>query len=76
MRTSTSMARSLAAPPSSGRSTTKQAATHLGAHLAQQLDGGGGGAAGGDQVVDQDHLFAGRDGVLVHLHVVEPYSSE
>src|SRR3954465_11022416 len=41
-------------------------------HLPQQLDRGFGRAAGGDQIVDQDHLLAGRDRIAGHLHLVEP----
>ena len=46
-------------------------ADHLGLELAQQLDRSLGRAAGGDQIVDQQHRLAGRDGILVHLDHVD-----
>ncbi len=40
-------------------------------HLRQQTASGFGRSAGRDQVVDEDHLLATDDGVLVHLHLVD-----
>jgi hypothetical protein len=43
------------------------AADDLGAQAFDQPDPGLGRAAGGQKVVDQQHLFAGLHGVVMHL---------
>ena len=35
----------------------------------------GGGASSGQQIVDDQHALAFRDGILVHLQALLPYSS-
>ena len=60
VRTGTPSFLIFSAPPRSGRSMTKQAATMSAPDLLQQLHRRLGRAAGGDQIVDQDDLLAGR----------------
>jgi hypothetical protein len=77
VRTGTFIARSLAAPPRSGRSMMKQAATTSAPIWRSSLTAAFGRAAGGDQVIDQDHALAGLDGVGLCISISSsPYSSE
>ena len=72
VRTGTPSASSFAAAAEIRQVDDEAGGDDVGADLAQQLDRRLRRAAGGDQIVDQDHLLAGRDAVLVHLHLVQP----
>src|SRR5690554_4471914 len=58
--------------PKVGKINHEAGGDDLGPKLAQEASSGFGRSAGRDQVVDEDNLFACRDGIHVHLHLVQP----
>ena len=69
--TSMPASRNRAAPPSPGRSMTKQRRHHLRAGGLQQLRRRSRRATGGDEIVDQQYALALPDRILVHFHFVD-----